>query len=45
VQLGDQIVDGQSAGVDDDGALLLRTPDGQMRRFLSGDVTLHGVNE
>jgi BirA family biotin operon repressor/biotin-[acetyl-CoA-carboxylase] ligase len=45
LQLGDQIVDGQSAGVDDDGALLLRTPDGQIRRFLSGDVTLHGVNE
>jgi biotin-(acetyl-CoA carboxylase) ligase len=27
--------------VDADGALILRTPDGQRQRVLAGDVTLH----
>ena len=41
VQLGDEIRVGRSDGVDADGALLLRTPEGQLQRLLSGDVTLH----
>ena len=45
VQLGDEIIVGRSDSVDTDGALLLRTPDGQFRRLLAGDVTWHGVNE
>ncbi len=44
VQLDDEIMTGRSESVDTDGALLLRTPDGQLQRLLSGDVTLHGVN-
>ena len=41
VQLGDEVLEGRSEGVDADGALLLRTHDGQLHRLLSGDVTLH----
>ena len=41
VQFGDEVLEGRSDGVDDDGALLLRTRDGQLHRLLSGDVTLH----
>lgn len=44
VQLDDEIVAGRSESVDTDGALLLRTPDGQLQRLLSGDVTLHNLN-
>lgn len=50
VSLNDQIgeesalVEGYAEGVDEDGALLLRTADGQLRRLLSGDVTLHQLN-
>lgn len=44
VQLDDEIITGRSDGVDDDGALLLRTPDGQVQRLLSGDVTLHNLS-
>ena len=44
VQLDDEIITGRSDGVDDDGALLLRTPDGQIQRLLSGDVTLHNLS-
>ena len=40
VNLNDQIVEGYAEGVDDDGALLLRTADEQVQRLLSGDVTL-----
>jgi len=43
VQLGAEVVHGYAAGVDDDGALLVRADDGQVRRMLSGDVTLHNV--
>lgn len=45
VQLDDKIITGRSESVDTDGALLLRTSDGQLHRLLSGDVTLHGVND
>ena len=45
VQLDDEIITGRSESVDMDGALLLRTSDGQVQRLLSGDVTLHGVND
>ena len=45
VQLDDEVIAGRSEGVDADGALLLRTSDGQLHRLLSGDVTLHGVND
>jgi len=41
VNLNGQIVEGYAEGVDDDGALLLRTADDQLQRLLSGDVTLH----
>jgi BirA family biotin operon repressor/biotin-[acetyl-CoA-carboxylase] ligase len=44
VQLDDTIITGRSENVDTDGALLLRTPDGQLHRLLSGDVTLHNLN-
>jgi BirA family biotin operon repressor/biotin-[acetyl-CoA-carboxylase] ligase len=44
VNLNDQIVEGFAEGVDEDGALLLRTADGRVQRLLSGDVTLHDSN-
>jgi BirA family transcriptional regulator, biotin operon repressor / biotin---[acetyl-CoA-carboxylase] ligase len=44
VNLNDQIIEGYAEGVDDDGALLLRTADGRLQRLLSGDVTLHNLN-
>ncbi|NNL84691.1 MAG: biotin--[acetyl-CoA-carboxylase] ligase [Myxococcales bacterium] len=31
---------GRAEGVDDDGALLLRLPDGELRRLFAGDVTI-----
>lgn len=43
VQLDAEIVEGYAEGVDDDGALLVRTDNGDVRRLLSGDVTLHNV--
>ncbi len=41
VNLNDRSVEGYAEGVDDDGALLLRTDDQHVQRLLSGDVTLH----
>jgi BirA family biotin operon repressor/biotin-[acetyl-CoA-carboxylase] ligase len=43
VQLDDEVITGRSENIDVDGALLLRTPDGQLHRLLSGDVTLHNL--
>jgi BirA family biotin operon repressor/biotin-[acetyl-CoA-carboxylase] ligase len=43
VSLNDHLVEGYAEGVDDDGALLLRTDDHHVRRLLSGDVTLHNL--
>ncbi len=43
VQSGADILEGLAEAVDIDGALLLRTADGQVQRLLSGDVTLHGL--
>ena len=40
VQSGAEILEGFAEAVDIDGALLLRTADGQVHRLLSGDVTL-----
>jgi BirA family biotin operon repressor/biotin-[acetyl-CoA-carboxylase] ligase len=40
VQSGAEVLEGFSEAVDVDGALLLRTSDGQVHRLLSGDVTL-----
>lgn len=36
----DEILTGVAESVDEDGALLLRTPDGALHRLLAGDVTL-----
>ena len=44
VNLNDHIVEGFAEGVDEDGALLLRTADQRAQRLLSGNVTLHGLN-
>lgn len=44
VNLNDQIIEGYAAGVDADGALLLRTNEQHVQRLLSGDVTLHDLN-
>jgi len=38
----DEVLVGWAEGVDADGALILRTPDGQRERVLAGDVTLRG---
>ena len=40
VNLDGQMMEGYAEGVDDDGALLLRTADDEVKRLLSGDVTL-----
>jgi BirA family biotin operon repressor/biotin-[acetyl-CoA-carboxylase] ligase len=42
VNAGAEPVEGAFAGLDADGALLLRDPQGQTRRFSYGDVTLAG---
>ena len=44
VNVNGQIVEGYAEGVDDDGALLLRSADDHLQRLLSGDVTLHDLN-
>ena len=44
VKLDDRVVEGLATGVDQDGALLLRTDDGRTQRLLAGDVTLHDLN-
>lgn len=44
VQLGGERLEGRSENVDADGALLLRTKNGQLHRLLSGDVTLHRID-
>lgn len=38
--LADEVLTGIAEGVDEDGALLLRTPEGNLRRLLAADVTL-----
>jgi len=37
---GGRVLEGQAIGVDADGALLVRLPDGRLERVLAGDVTL-----
>ncbi|MDA8337583.1 MAG: biotin--[acetyl-CoA-carboxylase] ligase [Peptococcaceae bacterium] len=39
VRLGDTVLAGRAAGVDEEGALLLDLPDGTRRRLLAGEVT------
>lgn len=40
VTVGTQALQGPFAGIDHDGALLLRMPDGRLERILSGDVSV-----
>jgi BirA family biotin operon repressor/biotin-[acetyl-CoA-carboxylase] ligase len=40
-QHGAQLIAGLAEGVDDTGALLVRTPDGTLHTLMAGDVTLH----
>jgi BirA family biotin operon repressor/biotin-[acetyl-CoA-carboxylase] ligase len=40
VTTSEEVLTGVAESVDEDGALLLRTPDGALRRLLAGDVTL-----
>jgi len=35
------VMEGEALGVDQNGALLLRLPDGRVERVLAADVTLH----
>jgi BirA family biotin operon repressor/biotin-[acetyl-CoA-carboxylase] ligase len=42
VTSGQEVVDGRAESVDADGALLVRIDDGQVRRFIVGDVSLRG---
>jgi BirA family biotin operon repressor/biotin-[acetyl-CoA-carboxylase] ligase len=44
VSLNGQSIEGYAEDVDGDGALLLRTADDEVKRLLSGDVTLHDRN-
>jgi BirA family biotin operon repressor/biotin-[acetyl-CoA-carboxylase] ligase len=44
VSLNGQMIEGYAEGVDGDGALLLRTADDEVKRLLSGIVTLHDRN-
>jgi len=37
------VVTGRAEGIDYDGSLLVRTADGQLRRFTAGEVTLQGA--
>ncbi|WP_440997076.1 biotin--[acetyl-CoA-carboxylase] ligase [Arhodomonas sp. SL1] len=39
VRIGDRAVEGQALGIDDDGALLVDSPEGR-QRFVSGDVSV-----
>jgi len=39
------VLTGVAEGVDEEGALLLRTPDGQLHRLAAGDVTLAGPRQ
>ena len=41
IQTRDGLVIGEAAGIDDRGSLLVELPDRHIRRFHSGDVTLH----
>jgi BirA family biotin operon repressor/biotin-[acetyl-CoA-carboxylase] ligase len=43
VRNGPDILAGLAESIDTDGALLLRTNDGQLHRLLAGDVTMHGL--
>lgn len=40
VSAGDEVIEGRAEGVDDDGALLVRTRDGGLRTVVAGDVSL-----
>jgi BirA family biotin operon repressor/biotin-[acetyl-CoA-carboxylase] ligase len=42
VGTADEVIEGVAEDVDADGALLVRTPDGALRRIVVGDVTLRG---
>jgi len=42
VKAGEELIQGTAEDIDEDGALLVRTPEGELRRILAGDVTLRG---
>ncbi len=43
-RLGTETVEGVAEGLDDDGALRLRLPDGRLRRITAGDVFFGEAN-
>ncbi|MCD6519216.1 MAG: hypothetical protein J7M05_04760, partial [Anaerolineae bacterium] len=42
VKAGEELIQGTAEDIDEDGALLVRTPEGKLQRILAGDVTLRG---
>lgn len=40
IRVGDRVIRGRAESLDDDGALLVRTPHGHLQRIIGGDVTV-----
>jgi BirA family transcriptional regulator, biotin operon repressor / biotin---[acetyl-CoA-carboxylase] ligase len=45
IAAGDLIFEGTAEGIDDNGLLIIRLPDGSYRKFSSGDVTIGGAGQ